>query len=292
MWYYNSMKNIYSIFIILIAIGFAVGCSNPMSTDPISDGFTPNPELLNIDYSNPQLYTQNGAQTTLSTEALSIIENEYTLEKDRLNLGNEATELESAINFHRMLFENEGVDNNGDGKMDRYGDIEWLGSSPGENSTVSELLITDHAGGCTAAALVYASVLRHYGIPAVIVHTVGVDWARDQTSGHIGHVFVEFFADGDWYLFDVINNTMVGVINNGLSSEYDPHNLWIDKIGGFGGTDFDEFFVFAKGIDNFELGLTSNDYYYSLMDSFYNSYTPGMEDYIGYDIYFVAAYSF
>lgn len=283
-----------------------VGCSGPLSP-LVEDETETSSDLIDIDYNNPSAYTINGSQTTLDGDALAIIENEYTLEQTSLGLGGESTELDFALNLHRMLFENYVVDQDGDGAIEvdpngnnddlfydsdgdgnpewntspethRHGDIQWEGGSPGQNVTVSELLTADHSGGCTATALIYASVLRHYGIPAIVVHTVSVDWARDQEGGHRGHVFVEMYVDGDWYLVDVIQDRIV--FTSGGDNLYDESMVWIDRSYDSDIRNDDEYYIFAKVIDNYEHAeLTNNQDYYELMDDFYYSYQVGDETY-------------
>ena len=183
----------------------------------------------------------------------------------------------------------------------RYGSIQWGGSeSTGENATVNEILATQNIEGCTSSAIVMAAILRHYGFPTIIVQTVSVDWARnyDGETGHVGHVWLEVYI-GDmnaWVLVDSIHQNVIGVgwdpadnfwdnvddrrlagdIQPNLStvSDYDPNNRWI-HVPSYP-TALAENYVFAKGIDNYEMELDTPTIY-AAMEEFaaeFDSMTP------------------
>jgi Transglutaminase-like superfamily len=64
----------------------------------------------------------------------------------------------------------------------------------------------DHAG-CASHALLFASLARACGIPAVYVKSSAHEWirgyvAKGETGSFSGHVFLEVFVGGKWKLLD------------------------------------------------------------------------------------------
>jgi len=120
--------------------------------------------------------------------------------------------------------------------------------------TTDQLLTERRLGGCHDWGLVYASVARELGYPAVLVDTASIAWAKQFQSGekgpYVGHVFVEVFVAGQWVLVDSTNNWYV---ENG----YDPANPVIPLRGGIAGSteETSGFYVLRKGIDTWGYGV-------------------------------------
>lgn len=120
-------------------------------------------------------------------------------------------------------------------------------------STTDQLLVERRLSGCHDWALVYASLARELGYPAVLVDTAGINWAKryraGQTSSFSGHVFVEIFVNGKWILVDSTNNWYT-------ESGYDPSNPYIPINVG---SESEGMYVLRKGLDTWDYGIRSNN---------------------------------
>jgi len=119
--------------------------------------------------------------------------------------------------------------------------------------TTDQLFVERRLSGCHDWALVYASIARDLGYPAVMIDTAGVSWAKrfraGEKGGYVGHVFVEVFVAGKWVLVDSTNNWYV-------DDGYDPANAFIPlKMG----SETEGLFVMRKGVDTWGYGIRSND---------------------------------
>jgi hypothetical protein len=120
--------------------------------------------------------------------------------------------------------------------------------------TTDQLLAERRLGGCHDWGLVYASVARELGYPAVLVDTASIAWAQQfqagQQGSYVGHVFVEVFVAGQWVLVDSTNNWYV-------ADGYDPANPVIPLRGGISGATAETsgFYVLRKGLDTWGYGV-------------------------------------
>jgi hypothetical protein len=206
----------------------------PISTPDIV--YTP---AFGIDYANPEKYLVPGTQTTISSPELL----------DHLRTG------EHSITHLRRIFlwmkkEFEGYSAHG----------ATIGVV-----TVDQLFEERLLGGCNDHGLVYVSMLRELGYPAVFVNSVSIAWVELYQVGdpeqHIGHTFVEVYVDGRWVLIDSTNGHYV-------EDGYDPSNPVIPLEGAIAGSN-DEiygFYVSQKGIDQWDLGIHSVEDMFAVMD--------------------------
>lgn len=122
--------------------------------------------------------------------------------------------------------------------------------------TVDQLLAERRLGGCHDWALVFTALARELGYPVVMVDTASINWAQDFLSGkkgpYTGHVFVEVFVGGRWVLVDPTNNWYV-------DQGYDPSNDIIPLKGNIAGSNAESlgFYVMSKGVDTWSYGIRS-----------------------------------
>lgn len=117
-------------------------------------------------------------------------------------------------------------------------------------TTADGLLKTKALSGCHDSALLFSSVMRRLGYPALMADTAGLDWARKYKDGgsFSGHVFAEVYLDGKWMLVDATACRYI--------REYDPANPVIpmtvgDEAGGL--------YALFKGPDPLTYGIGSNE---------------------------------
>jgi transglutaminase-like putative cysteine protease len=205
---------------------------------------TPTPEIVytsafGIDYANPEKYLAPGTQTTISSPELL----------DPLRTGEH-----SIAHLRRVYF---------------WMKKEFEGYAAGGATigvvTVDQLFEERRLGGCNDHGLVYVSMLRELGYPAVFVNSVSIAWVElyqnDEDEQHIGHTFVEVFVDGKWVLIDSTNGFYV-------EEEYDPTNPVIPLEGAIAGSteEIYGFYVSQKGIDQWDLGIHSMEDMFGVMD--------------------------
>ena len=74
--------------------------------------------------------------------------------------------------------------------------------------SVIEIFNSKTFSGCSDIGLMMSSILREKGIPTVYVETVRIDWLdaernnRPEKELMMGHIFLEIFVNGKWYLYD------------------------------------------------------------------------------------------
>lgn len=206
-----------------------------------------------IDYGQPEKYLEPGAQSRLTAENASAV---------RAELPDRPAGLEMAGAIAAWV-------------RAAFRVVPSRGATVGATD-VNTLLSTRVVTGCHDSALLLATVLRAYAIPAVMVDTAGIGWAEQQRAGTArgfsGHVFVEAYAGGRWVLIECGSGTFV--------SKYDPANPAIncpalpDPRG---------YYVLARGLDPAGYGVTGIDALNRLMLQFANELptldttTPGYE---------------
>lgn len=205
---------------------------------------TSSPEFIyrtafGIDYANPEQYLAPGDQTHISSP--EILD---PLRSDQKSI----SQLRRVFLWKRREFEPYSAGGKTIGVV-----------------TVDQLLEERRLGGCNDHGLVFASVVRELGYPAVMVFTASIAWMElyqaGEPSDHIGHVFVEVYVDGKWVLIDSTSGHYV-------QEGYDPTNPVIPLKGTIAGSS-DEiygFYVTHKGIDQWDLGIHSRDDRYVMMD--------------------------
>jgi hypothetical protein len=131
--------------------------------------------------------------------------------------------------------------------------------------TVDQLMAEHQLGGCHDWGLVFASLARELGYPAVMVDTASIAWVKSVQAGqkgpYVGHVFVEVFVGGRWVLVDPTNNWYV-------ETSYDPANQVIPLKGGISGStgEIYGFYGLRKGVDTWGYGIRSAAELNRLMD--------------------------
>lgn len=198
-----------------------------------------------IDYDNPAKYLQPGSQSMLTGANASVVKAELgALSPDLAGAGAIAA-------WIRTSFRTEPTGGTTIGKTD-------------VNTLVESRVLT----GCHDGALILSSILRLYGIPAVMVDTAGIQWAEDfragRARGFTGHVFVEAHIEGDWLLIECGSAS--------YTADYDPGNPVIavpvmpDPKG---------YYALFKGVDPAGYGATSGEVLQERMAEF-TQQLPGL----------------
>jgi hypothetical protein len=186
---------------------------------------SPSRELFptTITYSQPARYLAAGPQSTLSVNNAALVDQA---------IARATSDLQTAGRVYHW--------------MDTQ--FRWRATGNPGHADVNTLLRTRTFTGCHDAALVYATLLRHLNIAAVMVDTAGISWARDfaagRTNAYIGHVFVEAYVDGRWIATDPSNGV--------YTDDYDPTNpvLQFTSVPDPAG-----YYVLFKGIDPISYGI-------------------------------------
>jgi hypothetical protein len=210
----------------------------PTLIPPPTPEFTYQP-AFGIDYANPEQYLDPGDQTRISSPEM--------LDQLRSNTKS-LSHLRRIFLWKRKKFENYSA-----------------GGATIGVVTIDQLLEERRLGGCNDHGLVFASVVRESGYPAVMVFTASIAWMElfqaDEAEQYIGHVFVEVYLDGKWVLIDSTNGHYV-------EEDYDPANPVIPLKGAIAGSSEEVygFYVTHKGIDQWDLGIHSRSDRYAMMD--------------------------
>lgn len=184
-----------------------------------------------IDYASPQNYLQQGGQTRIPDPALldDLRQEQAAHPDDPLYM------LGRIYRWIQANFET------------------WrAGGATIGQVTSADLLASRQLGGCHDWGLVYISLARELGYPAVMMDSLGLPWADGFQSGrqgpYQGHVFVEVYIDSRWVLVDSANNWYV-------QDGYDPANPVIplgDPAGPGGPYGY---YVMRKGLDTWDYGI-------------------------------------
>lgn len=208
-----------------------------------------------IDYAQPDLYLDQGAQTQLSDPAVV----------DHLRA--EGQSLAQLGDVYRWLHD------------------EFTGYSGGGRTigvaTAEQLLAERRLSGCHDYALVYAAVVRELGYPAVMVESYSIAWIEQfqagEATGHVGHVFVEVYLGGRWVLTDPTNGWYV-------DAGYNPADPVIPLEGPIAGPTVERygFYVDRKGVDTWGYGIHSPSELTQAMDAFAHEFDLGAVAYPAY----------
>jgi hypothetical protein len=225
--------------VVLVALCAAWGCGDGAAPpSPATASPTPTPARafdlsryyypINIDYSNPSLYVQGGTQSTLTSPNVSMVNGQIQVPTKNLD---------------------------GVGRIFKWIAGNFAGAAGGGatigRTDVNDLLRDRTLLGCHDWALLYSTLLRNFGYPAVMVDSAGIDWAdkfrTGQTTAYMGHVYVETYVEGRWY---VLNSTApLYVANYDVEQPVLPFTQTGDSRGHY---------VLYKGVDPAGYGVTSN----------------------------------
>ena len=169
----------------------------------------------NVDYKKLETFLVNGEQTKANSE-IKTIAAQFNNKKD----------ISTLQEIFRWTSKNL-----------RYGPGEKFGR------TSTQIIGSRIATGCTDYGLAFATLAREKGIPTVFVQTARIDWIQDLVSGSSqansirGHILVEVFVDGKWYLVDSTAGK--------LFLDYDKDNMSL----------CDGYYTFAKSIEVWDSGV-------------------------------------
>jgi hypothetical protein len=220
---------------------FIITCNKDKNEDPFECNF--NIDTLDftfgIDYDNPENYLIPGEQSDLSEEYSELLSND---------IDTPVTDIEGVLQVCHWINRNFTFEDAG-------------GNMAGVNS-VDELFEIKTFYGCHSLALLISSVLREYGIPAVMIETADIQWAYDYKEGSVdyfrGHVMSEVYINNTWILLDN-NCTYV--------SDYDPGNPYIPVMN----PNEKGLFVFAKGVDIWDYRGNNSSFTHDKMTDFSNN---------------------
>lgn len=181
-----------------------------------------------IDYTQPELYLKQGPQTRVPPE--------YQNEIDRI-LGpvENSGQIEQVYDYIHSTYQTEPAGGRYIGTM-----------------TVEKILEEKLLTGCHDHGLFVAAILRHNGVPAVVVDGVDLNFVEKYPNheGFGGHVYVEAFVGGEWILLDSTN------------SRYVPNYDYTDPvINEFENRDDPEHlgkYVMFKGLDSNAYGINAH----------------------------------
>lgn len=194
-----------------------------------------------IDYSHPEVYLIPGEESSLSAENFEAV---------TTAVGNSVDDINDVLQVCHWINQNFTFENAG-------------GNMAGVN-TVDELFQIRTFYGCHSLALIISSVLRKYGVPAVMIETADIQWAYDYRDGAVdyfkGHVMSEIYLNDKWILLDN-NCTYVD------EYEYDNPYISVQNPAEKG------LFVFAKGVDIWDYRNGNDNFTYDMMIDFSSNLT-------------------
>lgn len=166
-----------TITIILLQIAiYPIKIANAEIKNPVFKGY-----FQNVDYSNPDNFLQTGKQTEITPRIKKIADSINN--KEELNLiatiYNEVKKFPISNHHEHDFF----------------------------NNTADQLLDSGLTG-CNDWGIAFASIARAKKIPTVFVQAARMDWVEDylKNSDHQGmfrgHIMVECYVKGEWYLVD------------------------------------------------------------------------------------------
>lgn len=116
-------------------------------------------------------------------------------------------------------------------------------STPKFECTSAEIFERTTYSGCSDIGLALAPILRLKGIPTVYVESTHIDWIKEvqnnseQKELMQGHIFLEIYLGGIWYLYDPTFHLVY--------LDYDYNNPFLPR----------GYVTFAKGLNCHELGI-------------------------------------
>ncbi len=151
----------------------------------------------------------------------------------------------------------------GDGMQYVFNVLEWMKESIGNfegggdewrsnfrNRTASDIIKSKKASGCGDLAVVFCTLVRAKGIPAIFVEMPYKGWLEKEFDGNwTNHVLAKIFIDGKWYWVDPTRG------NVGVGG---PR-----QVGG--GIDYVKL---SEGIDSWSLGIRDWESYKKIYTDF------------------------
>ena len=234
-------------FILVIIITSLLSCKIDNNSNVVDSPCNLNMENYDysygIEYDKPGIYLIPGEQSDLDDEYLEEIRNIISTPEKNI------ASIKTICQWfnHNFTFTNAG------------------GSMIGKK-TVNELYESKTFYGCHSAALVISSVLREFGFPAIMIETASIGWAYDYydntSQGFVGHVMAEVYVSDKWILLD----------NDGTYVEdYNCMNPFISTTTKRYPYNQQGLFVYAKGIDIWDYGVTEESDTHSMMINFANN---------------------
>jgi hypothetical protein len=217
--------------------GCSKGGSSPSDQEIRPSGPTPTPAShfdlsrfyfpIDVDYNNPSRYIESGSQSTLTAANASLVDSQ--LQVPSLDLDG-VTRIFNWIRGH-------------------FATASGGGTTVGRTD-VNDLMRDRVLLGCHDWGLLYSTLLRHFGYPALMVDSAGIDWAQryrnGETTSYVGHVYVETLVDGRWI---VLNSTSpLYASNYDVQQPVLPFTQTGDSRGHY---------VLYKGVDPAGYGLTN-----------------------------------
>ena len=184
----------------------------------------------NIDYNNPSAFLKSGDQSSIGNSEFKT-----TIEKKLKTPKPVIADVKNAWLWKRKYFPSSAGGGANIGQMN-----------------IDQLYESKKSTGCHDDGLLMVSIIREMGVPAILVDTTGIKWSKEYAKGKKGpfegHVFVEIFLDGHWWLVD--STTGDYIIN------YDPKNPIIPVNHG---TQTEGYYVMVKGRDTWDYGVRKLD---------------------------------
>lgn len=201
---------------------------------PSPTGFTPTvpastPTVARspaVDHDNPARYLSGGPQSTLSPATAALVDG---------YLAPVTQDVAGLARIHAWMsgyFRTEPDAGRSIGKTD-----------------INGLIASRTLTGCHDWALVMTAIARHFGVPAIMADSAGLQWAEDyragRATGDVGHVFGEFFIAGSWLLVDCTSGL--------YTFDYETSNQVIPLAMG---AETKGFYILLEGVDPASYGIT------------------------------------
>ncbi|HBA61430.1 MAG TPA: hypothetical protein DCZ92_11565 [Elusimicrobia bacterium] len=188
------------------------------------------------DYKNPELYLKAGPQSGITMSAAEL--------RAEIGVSTSAAYAELVEKTADWMFKFKSTAEGG----------RLIGKT-----TADGLLKTRALSGCHDSALLFSSVMRKLGHPALMADTAGLDWARTHKKGgtYSGHVFAEVYLEGNWMLVDAGACRYI--------RDYNPENPVIPMTVG---AETGGMYAMFKGVDPKTYGINSNEELIGKMNAF------------------------
>lgn len=173
----------------------------------------------NADYSNPEVFLREGAQTKFIFNSCELA-----------NFKDECGDIKTDKDLFKIIkFIESKRCANLSKNYDQF------------SRTAKEIFNSGEYTGCTDFAIVFETITRQLGIPTVHVQLADLDWINELNQGSAGglirgHHACECYINNKWVYVDVAGGKIYGI--------YDKNNLKIDNR-----------ICFAKSLDVFETGI-------------------------------------
>ena len=190
-----------------LATLFSSGCGGTILKKP----------MLKVDRSRPKLWLKSGSQTRVTAKIRNIA-----------NKLKHADQWITLRRIHRWIKAN----------FRRYRGIKAHVLS---RRDATELVEDRTLSGCNDWGLVFITLARATGFPAIYVKSIHKGWARrwvegDDRGPRMGHVFIELFVQGKWILVDSTRGFYY--------KNYNPNNPTLPS----------NYYAYAKAKDPWDMG--------------------------------------